>query len=60
MIGLEIFGETPAMTAVAERLHELDGVSRVRVETAVRDKHSLVLATVSHNATDHILREIES
>ena len=44
------------MTAVAERLHELDGVSRVRIETAVEVQHSLVLATVSHDATDHTLR----
>ena len=60
MIGLEVFGQTPAMTAVAERLHQLDGVSRVRIETAVRDEHSLVLATVNHDATDHILRELRA
>ena len=60
MIGLEVFGHTSAMTAAAERLHELDGVSRVRIETAVRDEHSLVLATVSHNATDHILKELRA
>jgi len=60
MIGLEVFGYTPAMTAVAERLHELDGVSRVRIETAVRGGHSLVLASVSHNATDHILKELRA
>jgi uncharacterized hydrophobic protein (TIGR00271 family) len=60
MIALEVFGQTPAMTAVAERLDELDGVSRVRIETAVRDEHSLVLATVSPNATDHILQELRA
>jgi uncharacterized hydrophobic protein (TIGR00271 family) len=60
MIALEVFGQTPAMTAVAERLHELDGVSRVRIERAVRDEHSLVLATVSRNATDHILQELRA
>jgi uncharacterized hydrophobic protein (TIGR00271 family) len=60
MIGLEVFGHTPAMTAVAERLHELDGVSRVRIETTVRDEHSLVLASVRHNATDHILQELRA
>jgi hypothetical protein len=48
------------MTAVAERLHQLDGVRRVRIETAVRDGHSLVLATVSHDATDQILRELRA
>jgi uncharacterized hydrophobic protein (TIGR00271 family) len=60
MVGLEVFGYTRAMTAVAERLHELDGVGRVRIETAVRDEHSLVLASVSHNATDHILQELRA
>lgn len=60
MIGLEVFGETPAMTAVAERLHELDGVSRVRIETALRKRHSLVHASVSHSATDQILAELRA
>jgi hypothetical protein len=27
MIALKVIGQTPAMTAVAERLHELDGAS---------------------------------
>ena len=36
MIALEVFGQTPTMSAVAERLHALDGVSRVRIEPAVR------------------------
>ncbi len=60
MIALEVFGETPAMTAVAERLHELAGVSRVRIEPAVGDGHSLVIASVSHNATDQILAELRA
>jgi hypothetical protein len=60
MIVLEVFGQTAAMTAVAERLHELEGVSRVGIERAVRDEHSLVLATVSHDATDHILQELRA
>jgi uncharacterized hydrophobic protein (TIGR00271 family) len=60
MIGLEVFGYTSAMTGVAERLHALDGVSRVRIETAVRDEHSLVFASVSHDATDHILNELRA
>jgi hypothetical protein len=60
MIGLEVFGQTPAMTAVAERLHQLGGVGRVRIETAVRDGHSLVLATVSHDVTDQTLRELRA
>jgi hypothetical protein len=31
MIALEVFGETTAMTTVAERLVEIDGASRVRI-----------------------------
>ena len=60
MIGLEVFGQTPAMAAVAERLDRLGGASRVRVEAAVRDEHSLVLAAVSHDAIDDILRELRA
>ena len=60
MIGPEVFGQTPAMTAVAESLDRLGGVSRVRVEVAVRDEHSLVLAAVSHDAIDDILRELRA
>ncbi len=60
MIALEVFGQTRTMGAVAERLHELDGVSRVRIEPAVRDQHSLVLATVSHAAADLILDELRA
>ena len=60
MIALEVFGETPTMSAVAERLHDLDGVSRLRIEPAARDQHSLVLATVSHAATDQILDELRA
>lgn len=59
MIALEVVGQTPAMIAFADRLHELDGTSRVRIEPAVRDQHSVVIASVSHNATDHILEELE-
>ncbi|MGZ4174219.1 MAG: DUF389 domain-containing protein [Solirubrobacteraceae bacterium] len=60
MIGLEVFGQTPAMNAVAERLHELDGTSRVRIETAVRTGYSLVHASVSHDSTDQILGELRA
>lgn len=58
MITLEVFGETDAMTVAAERLDELDGVSRVRLEPAVRHRHSLVFATISHAATDLTLQEL--
>jgi uncharacterized hydrophobic protein (TIGR00271 family) len=60
MIALEVFGETPAMTAVAERLVEIDGASRVRMESAMRDGRSVVLAHVSHDATDQVLVELRA
>ncbi len=59
MIALEVFGETPLMNAVAQRLHELEGASRVRIQPTVRDRHSVVIATVSHSATDRILDELQ-
>jgi Domain of unknown function (DUF389) len=60
MIALEVFGETPAMTTVAERLAEIDGASRVRMEPAVSDGRSVVLAHVSHDSTDQILAELRA
>src|SRR5450755_3045741 len=60
MIALEVFGETPAMTAVAERLAEIDGASRVRMESAMRGGRSVVLAHVSHDATDQVLVELRA
>jgi uncharacterized hydrophobic protein (TIGR00271 family) len=60
MIALEVFGETPAMTTVAERLVEIDGASRVRMEPAVSDGRSVVLAHVSHDSTDQILAELRA
>lgn len=59
MIGLEVFGDTPAMIAVAERLERVDGASRVRVEEALGER-SLVVARVSHDATDQILDELRA
>lgn len=58
MIALEVFGETAAMTTVAERLVEIDGASRVRIEPAVGDGRSVVLAQVKHDATDDVLAEL--
>jgi uncharacterized hydrophobic protein (TIGR00271 family) len=60
MIALEVSGETPAMTAVAQRLVEIDGASRVRIEPALGDQRSVVLAQVSHDATDQILLELRA
>ena len=58
MIAVEVFGQTPTMSAVAQHLDALDGVSRVRIQQAVTDQHSLVLATVSHAAADQILDDL--
>ena len=58
MIAVEVFGRTASMDAVAQRLHELDGVEHVRVASAVRPDHSLVAARVSHDAVDLVLREL--
>jgi uncharacterized hydrophobic protein (TIGR00271 family) len=60
MIALEVFGEAPAMTAVAERLVEIDGASRVRIEPALHDGRSVVLAHVSHDSTDQVLTELRA
>ena len=60
MIALEAFGDTRLMVAVAERLRVLDGVTRVRIAPALSDDCSLVLARVSHDATDAILRELRA
>lgn len=60
MIALEVFGEPPTMAAVAERLHELEGVRRVRAELTVDGQHSLVLAQVSHQAADRVLNQLQA
>jgi uncharacterized hydrophobic protein (TIGR00271 family) len=59
MIALEVFGDTPAMIAVAEHLATVEGASRVRVEPTLGER-SLVLAQVSHDATDRILEELRA
>lgn len=58
MIAVEVFGRTASMHAVAQRLHDLDGVHRVRIESAIRTDHSVVLARVSHDAVDLTLRHL--
>ena len=60
MITLEVFGESELARAVAERLLDLDGVSRLRIEPAARDHHSVVVASVSHQATDRVLAQLEA
>jgi uncharacterized hydrophobic protein (TIGR00271 family) len=60
MIALEVFGESRAMDLVAERLDELDGVRRVRIEQIYRAEHSVVMAHVAHDATDRVLHDLEA
>ena len=58
MINLEVFGKSGAMAAVAERLDELDDVSRVRLVDATRARHSVVVAAVRPRAVDTTLEEV--
>lgn len=58
MINLELFGESAAMTSVAEALDTIDGVSRVRLTAATRPGHSVVVAAVRPRAVDTILAEL--
>ncbi len=60
MIALEVFGESAAMDAVAERLYELDGVARVRIQPVVRAEHSVVLAHIAHDSTDEVLSHLKA
>jgi len=60
MIVFELFGETVPTTSTAERLAEIDGVSRVRVVPGMPAGHSLVSGEVSHNATDALLAALNS
>jgi uncharacterized hydrophobic protein (TIGR00271 family) len=58
VINLEVFGKSEAMAPVAERLDELDDVSRVRLVDATRARHSLVSAAVHPRAVDTTLEEV--
>jgi uncharacterized hydrophobic protein (TIGR00271 family) len=60
MIALEVFGETPAMAAVAERLVQIDGARRVRIEPALSDGRSVILAHVSHDSVDRVMAELRA
>lgn len=48
------------MTAIAERLLEIDGVERVRIIPALRDGHSLVSGEVRQDATDALVDELHA
>jgi uncharacterized hydrophobic protein (TIGR00271 family) len=55
VINLEVFGDSTAMSTVAELLDEVDGVSRVRLVHATRAGHSVVSAAVRPRAVDALL-----
>lgn len=55
MINLEVFGDSAAMSTVAELLDDVDGVSRVRRVDAARAGHSVVSAAVRPRAVDALL-----
>ena len=58
MINLEVFGTAKAMTTVAERLDELEDVSRVRLVDATRSGHAVISASVRPAAVDATLKEV--
>jgi uncharacterized hydrophobic protein (TIGR00271 family) len=58
VINLEVFGKSEAMATVAERLDELEGVSRVRLVAATRAGHSVVSAAARPSAVDTTLEEV--
>ncbi len=55
MINLEVFGDSTAMSRVAESLDEVHGVSRVRLVPATQAGHSLVMAAVLPGVVDRLL-----
>jgi uncharacterized hydrophobic protein (TIGR00271 family) len=58
VISFEISGGTSALTAIAQRILEIEGVARVRIIPALRDGHSLVSGEVSQGATDALVDEL--
>jgi uncharacterized hydrophobic protein (TIGR00271 family) len=58
VIAFEISGATPAMSEVAQRILQLDGVGRVRIIPALLDGRSLVSGEVRHDATDRLVDEL--
>jgi uncharacterized hydrophobic protein (TIGR00271 family) len=58
VIALEVYGTTAAMQAVAERLDETDGVSRVRLVEATREGHSVVSASLHPRTADAVLEDL--
>jgi uncharacterized hydrophobic protein (TIGR00271 family) len=58
MINLEVFGNSTAMSTVAELLDQVEGVSRVRIVPATRAGRSIVSATVRPGAVDALLETL--
>ena len=58
MIRLEVFGDSRAMSVVAQLLDENDDVSRVRLTDTTRPGHAVVLATVHARAVDELLDDL--
>jgi uncharacterized hydrophobic protein (TIGR00271 family) len=58
LIGLEVVGESGAMSSVAAMLDGLGGVSRARVVPAARAGHSVVSAAVRPRAVDAVLEAL--
>jgi uncharacterized hydrophobic protein (TIGR00271 family) len=58
VIAFEISGATPAMSDVAQRILELEGIGRVRIVPALPDGRSLVSGEVRHDATDRLVDEL--
>jgi uncharacterized hydrophobic protein (TIGR00271 family) len=58
MIQLEVFGQSTTMTAVAESLERLEGVSRIRSVSATRPGHALVAGLVRPQAIDPLMDEL--
>ncbi len=58
MIDLEVFGESAAMQKVADRLDEMEGVTKVRLVAATRLGHSVVSANVRPTMADAVLEDL--
>jgi len=58
VINLEVFGNSTAMSTVAELLDQVEGVSRVRLVPATRTGHSVVVAAVHPKAVDDLLEAL--
>lgn len=58
MIALELFGKSPEMARVAALLEGAEGISRVRLVTAVREGHAVVSAAVTPRSVDSLLQQL--